>query len=76
MSSINDINSVNNAKLFNEKNTNPSENLKDKFKNTINNYSSIVIVLIIILLSIIIQVGYYIAWILCDTYFFSDNKNK
>jgi hypothetical protein len=52
------------------------ETLKDKFKNTINNYSSIVIVLIIILLSIIIQVGYYIAWMLCDTYFFSDDKKN
>jgi len=76
MSTLDNIKTTNNYEFFNEKNTNNNASLKDRFKNTINNYSSIVIVLIIILLSIIIQVGYYIAWMLCDTYFFSDDKNK
>ena len=55
--------------------TNLNNTFINKFKSSLDSYSSIIIILIIILLSIIIQVGYYIAWMLCDTYFFSNNKN-
>jgi|LakMenEpi03Aug12_release.lakeMendotaPanAssembly.Ray.scaffolds.fasta_scaffold3783063_1 hypothetical protein len=57
----------------NSQNTNFTKNkFLNKFQNILNNYGSIIIIIIIILLSIIIQVGYYIAWMLCDTYFFTD----
>ncbi len=46
---------------------------EEKSANILRPYSTYIVGFIIIVLSIIIQLAYYVAWMLCDSYFYPKN---